>query len=219
MPRKHQGALTIQLTPADWDSATRASSRSCLIADAIARQYPHLRRVRVDLASIRATDTRTDERLMWITPQSAALILLHFDQGWDQPQTLRFQTRRPAHVAPVTRSPAQVAKRAEKAAARRAELEAKPAESLTVPERQSLSRLQNPRPKVDRPAKRGKTTGVQHRDGSGTKIGGEPQGVSKAPAMLGAMDRQYGGRRAEPSAVWTQAVDAEIQRRKEAGQL
>ena len=231
---KHQGALTIELTPKDWETATQASSRSCLIADAIARQYPHLTRIRVDVATIRATDTRTDERLTWIQPQSGAMILLHYDQGWDQPETRRIVTRRPAHVVPVTRSPAQLAKHAAKRAERLAELETKEQSGakLTQGESAALTRLRNPKPAKPRPSKRGRSTAVVNPDGSGTKRGGEPIWAgSPDPSLLAGRDRLYGGKRVEPSAVFSRAMEdrlgealpaavaAEIARMKAAGEL
>ena len=209
---RHMGALTIEITKEAWEEASRSKSGGCLIAEAIEAQYKQLVNVKVNVALIRATDTRSGLRYSWTTPRAAQMILLHFDQGWSHPGFYRIQTRRPAHIA----EPVLQKGRAEARASRLAELEARDPETLTAAERSGLTRLRATPP---RPTREGKSRVISRR-GDETKIGGQriPTGGTH-PNMLAGRDRHFGMRLANPGEVFEAAVTAEIARRQEAGEL
>lgn len=214
MPRL-MGALTFLVSPELWARAVASKSGSCVIAQAVAEQYPFLVKVNVNVVSIRATDSRTGIRYTWLTPHAAGMLLLAFDQGWGQPETRKIVTRRPVHVGePITSRPRSAAK-----AARIAELEA--IENPTRADRASLTML---RKSPTRSHKTGRSSMVAHPGDERTKVGGQPPrtGATKTgshPNFLAGRDRHFGARLAKAGIVWDNAIDHEIARRREAGEL
>lgn len=72
---------TIEITRDDIALAEAHSSSHCMIADAIQRQIPNAKRVRVDLQSISWSDYTQNQRVTYLTPRVAQLALINFDQG------------------------------------------------------------------------------------------------------------------------------------------
>lgn len=92
----------IHVTDDDIATAIPKDSGHCAIADAIRRQWPDVRNVSVDLATIRWTDRAKGERYVYLTPQPAQQLLLAFDQGWrDRLVALSFRLEPPVQVSPV----------------------------------------------------------------------------------------------------------------------
>ena len=79
----------IEVTQSDIDKATRANSHSCMIADAIKRQYPEFTKISVDLATIRWSDKGKDRRVMCLTPLVCQQKLAAFDFG-TMPKPFKF---------------------------------------------------------------------------------------------------------------------------------
>lgn len=205
--------LELEIGPEQYAEAVESSSGSCLIADAIARQYPHLSRVSVDMATVRATDRKLGLRYTYLTPTTAQMLLLGFDQGWPQ-STESVRIMRAVKVQPVVVEPRRAAARAE----RRAELEAKVAagDELTQPEKASLKRL---RTSPARPTKRGRS---QVKAGAGHRVvhGGTPipQGPAH-PNLLRGRDRHYGAKVSKPGTAWENAVAEAVAERVASGEL
>jgi hypothetical protein len=76
-------------------SAVKDSSH-CMIAEAIAAAVPHARYISVDLATIRFTDLLAGVRYVYLTPRTAQIALLAFDQG-EKPEPFSFRLEG-AHV-------------------------------------------------------------------------------------------------------------------------
>lgn len=76
-------------------SAVKDSSH-CMIAEALAATVPHARYISVDLATIRFTDLLAGVRYVYLTPRSAQIALLAFDQG-EKPEPFSFRLEN-AHV-------------------------------------------------------------------------------------------------------------------------
>lgn len=214
--------LTLDITPDRWDRAVRSASGACLIADAIKDQYPELTSVRVDTATVRATDPQKGERYTWLTPEPAQLLLIGFDQGWNQTAE-QVVLRNAVKVTRMYRSaPAQAARSERKAA-----LEAKEAtgETLTQRESQALSKMRatdelRPGPL---PTSQGPVTDVQSRRlGPATVVGGKALLTGRKDPQLSAQllarqDRHYGAKLAHPGIAWQEAVAKEAKRLVEEG--
>jgi len=71
----------IEVTAAMIAAATQADSSHCMIADAIQANLPDVRRVSVDLQSIRFTEKSTGNRYIFLTPAVCQQRLLQFDAG------------------------------------------------------------------------------------------------------------------------------------------
>lgn len=146
--------LEITIGQEQIDRAVRSASGGCLIADAIKEQYPHLRNVTVDMATIRATDSKRGQRYTYLTTATAQEVLLYFDQGWPNPAD-HLTIKGAVQITPVTRG-GNRSQAPERRAARREELQARQSagETLTPREKTALTRLtRNPdRPKSPGPA-------------------------------------------------------------------
>ena len=223
-PKRHVSP-TLELTLTDEDLATARASNSggCLIADAITRLYPHLTRPTVDMATIRVSDRAKGVRYIYLTPPEAQHILLAFDQGWPNPIS-SLTIRRAVQVVPITRT--STGRNSADQAARRsrqkiAELSLKKrVTGLDRYEQSVLTRLEslqsNPAP--ERPVSPGPAEVKVSKDVGGAVVyGGRPlkQGPSH-PNLLRGRDRHFGARLADPGKAFTDAVEAEIARRKEA---
>ena len=219
MARRSAPILDLAITDEVWETAKQASSGSCLIADAIKKQYPHLTGISVDMATIRASDREKGSRYTWLTPPIGQHLLLSFDQGWSQP-TDRVRTQRPVKVTPIIRNktgPYSVAGREEKRQARKAELEAKIArgEELTRGEKNALTVASKPLVDRKRPSTRGAAE-VSGRPvhGETTVHGGHPIKVGPAhPNMLRGKDRHFGAKVAQPAQAFAEAVEAAVEER------
>ncbi len=85
------------ITESIIESAVPQNSSHCMIADGIKAKLPEVRQISVDLATIRFTDPRTQQRYIYLTPRAAQLKLIQFDQG--EPVTpFRFVLRGAAQV-------------------------------------------------------------------------------------------------------------------------
>lgn len=89
----------VSVTEEDIATAVRGSSSHCMIADAIQREHRDVRKVAVDLATIRFTDPATRQRYIYLTPATAQQALLDFDNG-ENPEPFSFRLGTPAHIVP-----------------------------------------------------------------------------------------------------------------------
>jgi hypothetical protein len=89
-------ALFIQVTEDQLAEAIRRDSSHCMIADAIRAAVPDALRISVDLQTIRFTRGR--RRLVYLTPRSAQLALLRFDDGDPTLEPFRFRLPAPAQI-------------------------------------------------------------------------------------------------------------------------
>ena len=69
----------IPVTQDHIDSSIREDSSHCMLAEAIKDALPGVKRVSVDLATIRYTHKR--KRYVYLTPRPAQVALLEFDNG------------------------------------------------------------------------------------------------------------------------------------------
>ncbi len=63
------------------ESAIKANSRHCMIADAIHEHMPHVKAISVDTATIRFSNPKTRKRYIYLTPPIAQQMILRFDAG------------------------------------------------------------------------------------------------------------------------------------------
>jgi hypothetical protein len=82
----------IEVTQDDIDRAHVKDSYRCVIATALARQIPEASRIEVDVQTIRFT--RDGERLIYLTPYTAAGYVVAFDAG-DEIEPFSFTLRNP----------------------------------------------------------------------------------------------------------------------------
>jgi len=94
---------TIEVTQDDIDRAHVNNSYRCVIATALARQIPDASRIEVDLQTIRFT--RGDERLVYLTPYTAAGYVVAYDAG-DEIEPFNFTLRNPTKVRRQAITPA-----------------------------------------------------------------------------------------------------------------
>jgi hypothetical protein len=208
--------LEVQITPENHERAVESASGGCLIADAIKEQYPHLSKVTVDMATIRASDREQGVRFTYLTPPPAQHLLLAFDQGWPQPATDRIMLRRAVKITPITRNPGAAQKAATRRAERLAELEQKvgAGEQLTKGERIALTRLRNAPAAPERPATQGHAEVKVDAAGRTVVEGGMPAVQGPAhPNLLRGRDRHFGAKLADPGRAFQEAVDAAVAER------
>jgi hypothetical protein len=77
--------------------AIMRDSSHCMIAESIKAALPGVKRVSVDLATIRFTDTYVLKRYVFLTPRNAQLRILDFDQGI-KPEPFIVRLGRPMQV-------------------------------------------------------------------------------------------------------------------------
>lgn len=190
--------LDVQITKDAYERAAQSDSGGCLIADSIREQYPFLSHIRVDMATIRATDRKKGESYTWLTPADAQYTLLFYDQGWPHVRE-KITLMRPIKVRAVTSTPKANTSRAEKLAI----LEAREAagEELNSAEKGQLTQLRKP----DRPTAAGKST-VKGSRGREVVHGGRNVPIAKHPNMLAGRDRHFGAKLADPGEVFSEAV-------------
>lgn len=206
--------LKLEITAENYTRAVQASSGACLVADAIKEQYPKFSNVSVDAATIRFTDKEQGQRYIYLTPPSAWETLLAFDQGWSEPSLpKKLRIRNAVRIVPITRSASSVKKTAEERAARLTALEAKEQTGeLTSDEQRSITKLRNPKEAAKRPKTYGPTKyeAMKHED-TGEEIVVVKGGVPMRHAnLLHGLNRHFGAKKVQPSAVFKQAVDEAV---------
>lgn len=214
MKQKTTPTLTLEITKQNYDRAVQASSGSCLVADAIKEQYPNFSNVKVDVATIRFSDTKRGERFIYLTSPRVAETLLAFDQGWPEEKfPIQLRIRTPLKVVPMARSVSDVKSKAEYRAKRLVELKAKAqsGQELTREEKGTLTRLENRKESVSRPSSYGSPEAEIKKGHEAIIRGGRPTPLVKSnPNLLHGYDRHFGGRSAQPSEVMKRALkDAE----------
>ena len=219
MPRsKHASpTLNLTLTEEQRETAIRSNSGGCLIADAIKSQYPNLSNVTVDMATVRVTDRALGVRFTYLTPPDAQHVLLSFDQGWPSPTT-QLVIRRAVHIRRIRQVDAALKRRAERRAARVAELEAKQAagKTLTKAEKISLAKSKARLTGPERP------TSTDPRDVKMTNTGpvihgGQAPVLGPAhPNLLRGRNRHFGAKLADPGQAFRDAVEAAVAEREAA---
>ena len=90
--RSDRSRWTIEVTQNDIDRAHVNDSYRCVVATALARQIPDASHIEVDLQTIRFT--REGERLIYLTPYTAAGYVVAFDAG-DEMEPFSFSLRNP----------------------------------------------------------------------------------------------------------------------------
>jgi hypothetical protein len=73
--------LRLDITQDIIDTALPQNSSHCMIADAVKRALPDVKAISVDLTTIRFTDPVKRQRYIYLTPRSAQVALINFDQG------------------------------------------------------------------------------------------------------------------------------------------
>lgn len=74
-------SLNIEVTQEVIDCAIEKHSGHCVIADAIRKNLPNVKRVEVDIQTIRFTDEEKGFRYIYLTPRTCQQIIVNFDQG------------------------------------------------------------------------------------------------------------------------------------------
>lgn len=211
--------LTLHITDEQYERAVQSQSGGCLIADAILSQYPHLSRVEVDMATIRATDRAKGVRYVYLTSPEAQHVLLSFDQGWPTP-VHELVVRRAVKITKITRAKTgrdSIEHRRVTREEKRAALEQKLATGapLTKPEKIALTRLTKPYEPVERPSSSGPVTAVETPPKApATVIGGRaPVQGPPHPNLLRGRNRHFGAKLADPGQAFRDAVDAAVSER------
>ena len=88
--------IDVEITEEIIEIAIPRDSSHCMIADAVRVAVPEARNIAVDLATIRFTDPKTQQRYVYLTPRIGQLALIAFDSG-EKPAPFRFKLRG-AHV-------------------------------------------------------------------------------------------------------------------------
>jgi hypothetical protein len=73
--------IQLHVTQDIIDSAQARNSTHCLIAEALAVARPEAKNISVDLATIRYTDPKKGVRFTYLTPRTAQVCIVNFDQG------------------------------------------------------------------------------------------------------------------------------------------
>jgi hypothetical protein len=215
MARMRHGSpvLDVEITAEDWEQAKQSKSGGCLIQHAIQRAYPHLARVSVDMATIRASDYERGERYTYLTPSDAQLVLLYFDQGWSQPVE-KLTVKRAVKIDPMVRSKSNVARAERRRAERKAELEEKieAGEELTTGEKSAYTKVKNAKPAPKRAEAYGRAEVKNKR----VVHGGKPIRAGRDqpnPNLLRGTDRHFGAKQAKPGVVFEEAVEKAVELR------
>lgn len=95
--------LKVELTREGIDAAKERDSSHCMIAEAVKTAFPGAAYVSVDLQTIRFSDPEKHLRYTYLTPRTAQIALVNFDQG-RTPEPFAFRLGR----GQVTRSGQQV---------------------------------------------------------------------------------------------------------------
>lgn len=92
--------LTVRITPEIIERSEQRNSSHCMIAEAIREAAPGIQAVSVDIQTIRFTDRQMRMRMVYLTPRSAQLALVKFDQG-EPTEPFVIKLRNP-HYVPIT---------------------------------------------------------------------------------------------------------------------
>jgi hypothetical protein len=84
--------VTIDLTPDVIAASKERDSSHCMIAEAVKVAFPGATYVSVDLQTIRFSDPAKRQRYTYLTPRSAQIALIEFDQG-TTPEPFSFHLR------------------------------------------------------------------------------------------------------------------------------
>ena len=95
---------TVNVSKAVIDESLERDSSHCMIAEAIRRTFPKVRRVSVDLQTIRFSDYAARKRYVYLTPRAAQMALVQFDQG-SKPMPFAFRLSQPTIVEMTERTP------------------------------------------------------------------------------------------------------------------
>jgi hypothetical protein len=220
--------LTIRVSPEQWDTAKQSDSGGCLIADAIKRDYPTLRAIHVDMATIRVTDPARCERYIWLTPGVAQTLLLSFDQGWRQLVTEPFQLRECVQITKSRKVPrmgggtgrgGRSSVNRQNRADRRTELETMEADGvLTKRDANALRRIRETDARHEIFGVTTTQEPVSHVEdrtyAPATVHGGRPMPTGvKHPNLLATRTRHFGAKLATPGQVFEEAVEEQIRQR------
>lgn len=88
--------IKVHVTKEDVTNGITGDSTRCMIADAIKRAVPKATRVAVDVQTCRFSDLEKGHRYVYLTPYSAQLALMQFDEG-QRPDAFSFLLKN-AHV-------------------------------------------------------------------------------------------------------------------------
>jgi hypothetical protein len=80
-PRTRPPQIRIDVSQANIDEGVRHSGSHCMIREAIHDKYPNARNILVDLQTIRFTDKKEKLRYIWLTPRTALVSLIRWDDG------------------------------------------------------------------------------------------------------------------------------------------
>ena len=149
--------LTIRIDPEKVDEAVQSNSGGCLVADAIRAQHPEYTGVVVDMATTRFSDRKKGVRYTYLTPATAQLCLLSFDQGWPNPVEEVLLKRAVKIVPSRLHGQHSRSRRRPSGRERIEQLEAKRlTDGLNRREQASLARMRNPRTTIpERPSRSG----------------------------------------------------------------
>jgi hypothetical protein len=86
--------LKVEVSGMELATAEKSDSRYCMIAEAIRRMYPELRNIQVDTQSIRVTDRVRREQLTFMSPATAQVAIVRFDEG-DTLRPFEFECKEP----------------------------------------------------------------------------------------------------------------------------
>lgn len=99
MPKSTGRHTIIPITEDVIAEGMRRDSIYCPIAEAIRRALPHLTAIRVDMRTIRWSDPAKALRYIWLTPISAAQMIVDIDRGYGTDRIKPFKMRlRDVHI-------------------------------------------------------------------------------------------------------------------------
>lgn len=103
--RPQSPMINVVVTPEIISDSRKRDSSHCMIAEAVKKVVPDARNVSVDLQTIRFTDRDKGLRYIYLTPRSAQVALVQFDQGIEvEPFSMRLRGGHVIRKGPNTRS-------------------------------------------------------------------------------------------------------------------
>lgn len=90
MKKSSSPRLRVELTSEGIEAAKQRDSSHCMIAEAVKAAFPGAAYVSVDLQTIRFSDPEKHLRYTYLTPRSAQIALVNFDQG-REPEPFAFR--------------------------------------------------------------------------------------------------------------------------------
>ena len=114
--RPKSPTLKLEITDELIDDAVPRDSSHCLWAEAVKVAFPDAKHVSVDIQTIRFTDPKRGLRYTYLTPRTAQIALVQFDQGIrPEPHSLQLRrgqvTRSGSAPSKRTSSPAEIAQK------------------------------------------------------------------------------------------------------------